>query len=71
MQVKTKVQKLAGSLYVRIPSEVRDELGISKSDTVSIDVEHNKMTVELLHTASKQDAVVEASHSPIKESVPA
>lgn len=46
MKINTKVQKVAGSLYVRIPYAIRDELGIDKGNLVRVDIEDGKMTVE-------------------------
>jgi antitoxin component of MazEF toxin-antitoxin module len=46
MKLNTKVQKVAGSLYVRIPHAIKDELKISKGDLMTLDMEDGKIIVE-------------------------
>jgi antitoxin component of MazEF toxin-antitoxin module len=55
VQIVRKIQKIGGSLCVPVPSDVKDELGVSKGDTVRIDIVNKKMTVELVHPSAKTD----------------
>lgn len=46
MKIRTKPYKVSGSLFVRIPCDIRNQLEISKNDILTIDIENGKMTVE-------------------------